>query len=195
MSSPQPICFRLSLCISSTTPLCLKLNWKLILHDFLFWGKFMWLLCAGFLHIGGICNIICEAIHFAPAVLSNICRKKVPTHRMEDIIFSGMASNKYGFSTSSNPAIYQLNDQKAFSSNIDTTNQQLSGRINQGWIHFWAQIILKKSDLGGQSRQDYHIFQIFLFLFVSFTLIFCFTIFLIISLWMPTKEDRKVYQR
>ena len=59
----------------------------------------MWLLCAGFLHIGGICNIICEAIHFAPAVLSNICRKKVPTHCMEDILFSGMASNKYGFST------------------------------------------------------------------------------------------------
>ena len=46
------------LCLSK-----LEINFS-ALPDFLFRGKFMWLLCAGFLHIGGICNIICEAIHF-----------------------------------------------------------------------------------------------------------------------------------
>ena len=46
------------LCLSK-----LEINFS-VLPDFLFRGKFMWLLCAGFLHIGGICNIICEAIHF-----------------------------------------------------------------------------------------------------------------------------------
>ena len=46
------------LCLSK-----LEINFSAV-SDFLFRGKFMWLLCAGFLHIGGICNIICEAIHF-----------------------------------------------------------------------------------------------------------------------------------
>ena len=62
------ILFATHLPASLTLLLCsVSLNWKLISprsQIFFFGGKFMWLLCAGFLHIGGICNIICEAIHF-----------------------------------------------------------------------------------------------------------------------------------
>ena len=60
----------------------------------------MWLLCAGFLHIGGICNIICEAIHFSPAVChpTNVYSKKLPAVQTHYILGEGGRSNKYGLS-------------------------------------------------------------------------------------------------
>ena len=117
----SPILFATHLPASFTLLLCsVSPNWKLISprsQIFFFGGKFMWLLCAGFLHIGGICNIICEAIHFTSR--SAIQQKTVCE---ENIIFwasswgsrwgdGGLVgglegtSNKYGLSTSSSSII------------------------------------------------------------------------------------------
>ena len=66
VQQPNPLRNSFARVSHSSSALCLsklEINFS-ALPDFLFRGKFMWLLCAGFLHIGGICNIICEAIHF-----------------------------------------------------------------------------------------------------------------------------------
>ena len=66
VQQPNPLRNSFACVFHSPSVLCLsklEINFS-ALPDFLFRGKFMWLLCAGFLHIGGICNIICEAIHF-----------------------------------------------------------------------------------------------------------------------------------
>ena len=98
VQQPNPLRNSFARVFHSPSVLCLsklEINFS-ALPDFLFRGKFMWLLCAGFLHIGGICNIICEAIHF-----SRLCHpmyvysKKltVQTHHGEDIIFGARANS------------------------------------------------------------------------------------------------------